>query len=277
MKIKFWGVRGSIPVPDSRMIKYGGNTTCVEARLGKRLLIIDAGTGIRKLGEDLAKRKIHNFDLFLTHSHWDHIQGFPFFAPVYNPKTNINILGCTSSYKRLKDILSQQMSYEYFPIRFDDLNANILFSEACNDYYKIDGHEVHTIQTNHTIFTAGLSIKSKNNKFVFITDNELSPKKFTTSFEDFVSFCKDADYLIHDAQFTKSEYKKRNGWGHSSFEDALKLALRANVKNLGFTHHDPSRHDNELQLIENKFKTFCKKEGYKINVFAVQEKSEISL
>ncbi|MBN1384773.1 MAG: MBL fold metallo-hydrolase [Elusimicrobia bacterium] len=277
MKIKFWGCRGSIPVPDRRMIRYGGNTTCIEVTIDNKTLIIDAGTGIRMLGEDLINRKISDMDIFITHSHWDHIQGFPFFMPIYSGKTNINIFGCTNSYRQLKSIFAKQMSIEYFPVRFSELKSNINFVEACGSEYTISNHKIKTIRTNHPIFTVGLRIEKNDKSFVFITDNEIMDEKPQTSRTEFVNFCKDATYLVHDTQFKEEEYATRKGWGHSTFKQAVDLARYSDVKNLGFFHHDPDRKDSELDIIEKQFKDYCRDKGYKFSVFAVKEMDEINL
>ncbi|MFH1958362.1 MAG: MBL fold metallo-hydrolase [bacterium] len=277
MKVKFWGCRGSIPVPDNRMIKYGGNTTCVEVKFGDKVLIIDAGTGIRKLGEDLIRRKILNFDIFITHTHWDHIQGFPFFAPIYGKETNINILGCSNSYRRLKDIFANQMSYEHFPVRFSDLESRINFKEICGETYETEKYAVKFIRTNHPIPTLGLRIEENGKSFVFITDNELNSEKVTTPRDKFIEFCRNATLLCHDAQFTENEYKKRKGWGHSVFEDVMELARDSEAENLLFFHHDPDRKDDELDKIEKKFKNLRKANGYKFKVSVVRETGEFEL
>lgn len=277
MRIKFWGCRGSIPVPDARMIKYGGNTTCLEVDLDGQVMIIDAGTGIRKLGEDLIKRKLHELTLFITHSHWDHIQGFPFFTPIYSAKTAINIIGCTNSYKQLKDILSNQMSYEYFPISFFDLKSRIKFTETCDNYFEINGYKINTIRNNHSIFTSGIKIQKNGKSFVFITDNELLSRNPITPFREFVEFCKGATYLVHDSQFTEQEYSNRQGWGHSTFEQSISLANDAGVKNLCFFHHDPNRQDKELSLLTRKYKNHCAGKRYRFQLVTVKEMDEIKL
>ncbi|OGS20534.1 MAG: hypothetical protein A2252_09755 [Elusimicrobia bacterium RIFOXYA2_FULL_39_19] len=277
MKIKFWGARGSIPVPDSRMIKYGGNTTCVEVSYEDKVIIIDAGTGIRKLGEDLTQRGINKADIFITHSHWDHIQGFPFFELIYSSKVKLNIFGCTNSYKQLKTIFTNQMSSEYFPVSFKDLKSDISFLEACGKQYDINGFVIKTIQANHPIFTMGLRIELNGKSFVFITDNELLSQKQTTKREAFVDFINNADYLVHDSQFLDSEYENRLNWGHSTFEQVYALAKDANVKNLGFFHHDPNRKDDELDEIEKRFKKQGKIDKAGFEIFAVKELDEIKL
>jgi|YNPBryBLVA2012_1023415.scaffolds.fasta_scaffold00013_8 phosphoribosyl 1,2-cyclic phosphodiesterase len=277
MKVKVWGCRGSIPVPDSRMITYGGNTTCLEVLLDRRVLIIDSGTGIRRLGDDLLRRRIHSYDLFITHSHWDHIQGFPFFKPIYDARTRIRISGCTNSYRQLRTIFTNQMSYEYFPISFADLKSRIEFTDSCDERFTLDGYEVHTLQVNHPIYTLGIRIQRNDSSFVFITDNELLGAKPGTPWESFVEFCAGATYLIHDAQFFDAEYPKRRGWGHSTFEQALRLARDARVVNLGFFHHDPNREDGHLDRIKQRFQALGAKGPHPVNVFVVRELEEYAI
>lgn len=277
MKIKFWGCRGSIPVPDGRMIRYGGNTACVEINVDGKILIIDAGTGIRKLGEDLTREKVKHMNIFLTHSHWDHIQGFPFFNPIYTKESHICIYGYTKSYRQIKDILSKQMSYEFFPVRFSDLKSKISFADNYDHLEKEGNFKVSTIDTNHPINTQGIRLEKNNESFVFITDNELKAQNATTPYSGFVNFCKNATFLIHDAQFTENEYKKSKGWGHSTYRQVIQLARDAEVKNLGFYHHDPNREDKQLDEIEKYFSNYCNKKKYRFKVSVIKEQDEIDL
>ncbi|MCX5781874.1 MAG: MBL fold metallo-hydrolase [Elusimicrobia bacterium] len=277
MKIKFWGTRGSIPVPDKKMFRYGGNTTCVEVTIGDRTIIIDSGTGIINLGKKLVKEKKRDLDIFITHSHWDHIHGFPFFLPAYTSKTRINVFGHTDSYEHFKTILTNQMSYEYFPVRFGDLKAEISFLDTRQVNLGNHSHRMSFIRANHPAYTMGIKIEENEKSFVFITDNELYADKQLTSKDKFVEFCYGADYLVLDAQFTDKEYKKTKNWGHSTFEQAFALAKLSKAKNLVFFHHDPNRTDKGLRKIESKFKKLGKKTNYKFNVSAAKEKQEIIL
>ncbi|MGM0442340.1 MAG: MBL fold metallo-hydrolase [Elusimicrobiota bacterium] len=283
MKIKFWGCRGSIPVPDKRMMQYGGDTTCLEVSLNNKILVIDSGTGIRNLGEDILTRDIKDIDLFITHTHWDHIHGFPFFPPIYEKDFRINILGNANSYRKIESILSKQMSIEYFPVRFSDLRATTKFIKNFESRYLEDGYKLEMIEANHPIATVGLKIsrindgEAKKTSFVFITDNELESKNPKTNRSEFVDFCRGAKYLIHDAQFTEEEYKSRTGWGHSTFKQTIELARDAKVENLVFFHHDPNRRDKELADLEQKYKEHIKKQNYNFSITTASEQDIIEI
>jgi len=280
LKLTFWGTRGSIPSPGPNTIKYGGNTTCIEVRLEDGTLIIfDAGTGIRNLGSELVKsRKNKVINLFISHSHWDHIQGFPFFTPAYLEDTTINIFGCPPTYDKLQEILTNQMESKYFPVNFDELKAKIIFKEITNGYHKIGDATFSFIENNHPGTAYGFKVTESGCNMVFITDNELIPiDNKTTRWEDFLDFCKDADLLIHDAQYLNSELLNSSGFGHSSFEQTLDLGLQANVKQLIFFHHNPNRTDSELDYILNNVQDKLMDLDRDIIISAAQEGLTIDL
>ena len=280
MKLRFWGTRGSIPSPGPDTVKYGGNTTCVELRLNDGTLVVfDAGTGIRNLGLEIAKKE-HNqkINLFLSHSHWDHIQGFPFFTPANQRNTEINIFGCPPTYNKLREILTNQMESKYFPVNFDELKAQISFRAITNGQYPIGNATFSFIENNHPGTAYGFKVKENDRYLVFITDNELEPPNSSVNkWEAFVSFCKEADILIHDAQFLDSELKNNSGWGHSAYEQALKLGLAARVKKLIFFHHDPDRKDHEIDRIIREVQIRLQTIPCKMVVIAASEGQEIEV
>jgi len=253
LKIRFWGTRGSIPTPGPETARYGGNTTCVEVRLNDGTVIIfDAGTGIRKLGQALIQEKYQKeINLVVTHSHWDHIQGFPFFQPAHDPKIHINIFGCPPTFDKLKTILTDQMESKYFPVSFGDLKAKITFTEINQKMQHIAHARLNFLQLNHPGSTYGFRIDEKLSSFAFLTDNELKPPKTSaTNWETFVEFCKGVDVLVHDAMCTDAELRERGGWGHSSNTQVLQLAIEARVKQqLVLSHHDPDHTDQMLDVL----------------------------
>ncbi|MFX0136704.1 MAG: MBL fold metallo-hydrolase [Candidatus Hodarchaeota archaeon] len=274
MILRFWGTRGSIPSPGPDTVKYGGNTTCVELRLNDGTVIVfDAGTGIRNLGlEIVKKRQDHQINLFLSHSHWDHIQGFPFFTPAYQSNTKINIFGCPPTYDKLREILTNQMESRYFPINFDELKAQISFKAIKRGQYPIGNATFSFIENNHPGSAYGFKVIENNRHIVFITDNELlPPNSKVTRWENFISFCKEAEVLIHDAQYLDKELQNNSGFGHSSYEQALKLGLSANVKHLVFFHHNPSRKDDEIDKIVSEIQNDLKTTNSNLIVSAAKE------
>ncbi|MDZ7339712.1 MAG: MBL fold metallo-hydrolase [candidate division KSB1 bacterium] len=255
MILRFWGTRGSIPSPGLSTVKFGGNTTCLELTLSDGTLVIfDAGTGIRKLGNSIVQNHRNGaIHLFLTHSHWDHIQGFPFFLPAYSEKVAIKIFGCPPAFNKLKEILTSQMESSYFPVNFHDLKANISFEEIQHLEEWVKNAHLSFIRNNHPGASYGFRIEEANKRLVFITDNELMPgnNSAQTSWHDFIDFCRDADVLIHDAQYLQEEMLETTGFGHSSYEQVFQLGLEANAKHLIFFHHEPDRSDEEIdQIIE---------------------------
>jgi len=259
MKVKFYGVRGSIPVCDKDFVRYGGNTTCICIERVKEtgMIIIDAGTGIRSLGKQLIAREVKEdiINIVFTHFHWDHIQGFPFFAPAYNKnqKIRIHVMGSERKFKNLKEIFSAQMQEEYFPVQLDAMGAQFEFLKW-GDKETFSNTNIIAVPQYHKTLggSYGLRIEQSSHAIVVCTDIE-HPDKID---ENIVTLAMNADILIHDGQYTDEEYKKYKGWGHSTWRHAVEVAIRAKVKKLIITHHDPDHNDDFLDSMEKE----CKKE-----------------
>jgi phosphoribosyl 1,2-cyclic phosphodiesterase len=259
MILRFYGTRGSIPVCNEDTKKYGGNTTCicVESSAGD-IIIVDAGTGIRELGGSLIAQGKAKVNLLFSHYHWDHIQGFPFFGPIFMKKTVLNIYGPADDIVPEK-ALSYQMTTPYFPTNLSNLPANITFNRLKNTL-TIGSIKIETIVNNHPNHTRGFKFIENNRSFAFLTDNEVHAENGKTPYADFVEFIKGTDLLIHDAQYTDDIYKKRIGWGHSTYHQVAKLAEDTGVNELMVTHHDHSSSDKfieeNLKDIKRKHRTF---------------------
>lgn len=281
MRIKFWGTRGSIAAPGKDTTIYGGNTTCLEITLDSgRRIVIDAGTGIRALGEEIvAGEEKSVIYLLITHIHWDHVLGFPFFAPIYKPSTKITIAGFHTCMKGLRSTFDNKTGDGFFPFKFDELNADISYDDSLSHSAMIvDDVVVDAIPLKHPQGGLGFRFRENDKSFVFITDNELrSPLRGGKEGGDYIEFCKDTDLLIHDAQYTPEENKQRRGWGHSDYVSACDLAFRAQAKKLILFHHDPSRKDTQLASIEAECKYLAKNKKPQLIVEAAKEQSEIVL
>lgn len=266
MEIEFWGVRGSIPSPGPATAQFGGNTACVEIRPGgSTLIVFDAGTGIRKLGERIVREGEHtDIHIFLSHTHWDHIQGLPFFAPLFSKKFNITIYGPANHKRDLKEILSSQMDYTYFPVRVEELSSNPTFLDIVEGEISIDGVKIRSKYVNHPVACLSYRIERDGKSFVYLTDHEpyrsikASPsaphsaalkENIDALAEALVDFARAADLLCIDGQYTKEEYETKIGWGHSSVDDSYDFARSAHVKEMIVFHHDPDRSDTVLQKI----------------------------
>ena len=250
MIIKFWGVRGSVPAPGKQTSYYGGNTTCVTIETEKTFIIIDAGTGIRNVSQYVFEKKLKSLHIIFTHYHWDHLQGLPFFSPIFNPKIHIDIYGK----KNVSTFLSHQMKQPFFPADYKNLPSDIKHYKIKKHFF-IDDIEINTIEHNHPSSCIGLKFKRNKKFFVFMTDNELNPPyEYATTLKEFSEFITGSQVFIHDAQYLNKELKEKRGWGHSTFSDVIKLAKMSHINNLIFTHHDPMRNDNELHEIIKKFK-----------------------
>lgn len=243
MQVTFYGVRGSIPTPGADTLRYGGNTACVHIELADKTdIVLDAGTGIRLLGKKLLQTNtpIH---LLLTHNHWDHIQGFPFFAPIYMSDRKIYVTpGVTDNPQ--PDAFLQQMTGSYFPVPKEAIAANIEIKTYISDNWKIGTARIARMAMNHPGGGSCYTISDGKHKVAYVTDNELYPPyKKNSDFLEFVNFVKNADLLIHDSQYVVMDMPAKSGWGHSVAEEAIKLALAANVKKLALYSHDPERSD----------------------------------
>jgi phosphoribosyl 1,2-cyclic phosphodiesterase len=278
MNIKVWGCRGSLPTPSEKTIRYGGNTTCLEIRLNDNtLIIIDAGSGIRNLGKKLLEEQnLTEMYLFLTHAHWDHLIGFPFFAPGYLSKYKIHVCGGECAQKSLEQYLRRQMEAPYFPVPFDAMNAEFDFTSGNPDGIYIGSAEIIPIPLSHPNGGRGFKIIEEGRTFVFLTDNELDFKHESGMTQDeYISFSKGANLLIHDAQYTEEEYRSTKGWGHTTFSSATELSIKADVKRFGLFHHDPEHTDDDM----DEFVASCQRKitqaNSKVECFGVREGMEI--
>ena len=260
-RVKFWGVRGSIASPGPGTNFYGGNTSCVEVRAEGEIIVLDAGTGIRSLGLSLTQEfnsQPLNITLLLTHTHWDHIQGFPFFMPAYEPRNTVRILGYEGARQGLAATLGAQMESPYFPVGLKELPGNITIEELRDMEFMVGKVRVRAMFVNHPGICVGYRIEASGGSVVFIPDNEpfhrmrsQPPGTDTTTIEfareqdeKLIQFISGADILIMDAQYDAVEYEEHIGWGHACVDDVVDIASRARVKQLYLFHHDPT-HDDE--------------------------------
>ena len=255
--IHFWGTRGSIPVAAPGYRQFGGNTSCLEISHGNNLVVIDAGTGIRALGDKLLKNGINELDLFIGHTHWDHILGFPFFAPVYSPSTKMNIYAPTGFGKTIKELFTGMLNQDYFPISLDKMQAQLKFKppEQHQHFGKI---KIETFYATHPGAVLCFKITTPRRTIGYATDNEFllgfhgHPNELHTEHpalkanQGIIDFFKGVDILVHEAQYFNEDYLARVGWGHSSMSNAAVLIKEAGIKQWIVTHHDPSHTDEVL-------------------------------
>jgi len=278
MRVKFWGTRGSTPVPGKDTIIYGGNTTCLEIDLaGGKKVIVDAGTGIRALGDELeAHGDEIELYLLITHIHWDHVFGFPFFPPIYKPSTRILVDGYSQCMKGLRYSFDNKMGDGFFPIRFEELNADIQFiDKLSNGYLEIDGAAIDTVPLQHPQGGLGFRFREGDKTLVFLTDNEIGNDN--GSLDRYVAFCEGADVLIHDSHYTPEEISGHRGWGHSDYLSAIDLALKANVKKLILFHHAPERKDSDMIKMVILCQDIVKQKDATLQIEAAKENSAFDL
>ncbi len=279
MRIKCWGSRGSVPVSGSRYLRYGGDTTCLEIQADSgEIIIIDAGTGIRRLGKSLLQRREKNFYLLMTHSHWDHILGIPFFLPLLSDDCRLTAQDRTFDGLNTREVFGQVMKSPFFPVCLEDYPAQIQFDASLNGRFSIGSINVETIPTSHAKDSLGYKFTENGRSFVFITDNELGyAHAQSRSIEDYISFCNDATLLFHDAEYTDEEYSGKQGWGHSSLSQVLDLAVNAGVGQLGLIHINQNRSDDEMDQMVEHCRRFFKDHHLSIPCFGVACDFEIVL
>ncbi|MBI4536915.1 MAG: MBL fold metallo-hydrolase [candidate division NC10 bacterium] len=280
MIIRCWGARGSIPVSGREYIKYGGSTTCIEIQtLDDQILIMDAGSGIRKLGLTLLKEARRDLHLIFTHAHWDHLVGLPFFGPIYREGTHIRFYGCPYAQQSVRGIFSGAMQSPNFPVDFSAVKAEIEYGGVCRDAFPIGSVMVTPIPLSHPNQGIGYKVSEEGKHFVFLTDNELShPHVGGLDFAAYREFSKGADLLIHDAQYTAAEYPQHTkGWGHSLYTDALRLGMEAGVQRLGLFHHDPERTDEGVDAMAGDCQRILEERQSSLECFGVHEGLEIDL
>ena len=283
--VRFWGVRGSIPTPGPRTRRYGGNTSCLEVRSESTLLVFDAGTGLRELGVSLMRSppagglKIH---LFLSHPHWDHIQGFPFFTPAYHENTTLCVYGPEGDAKNYQ-LLSGQMNNAYFPVRFADLKAKVVQKSFKDERVEVGDFVVRRFSQKHPGGSVGFRLDHACGSVVYATDSELDqllkdpeqpvndPMSMRKLPSDLVKAVKGADLLVADAQYTDDEYLARVGWGHPRASTVVDFACDAKVKQLALTHHDPMHSDRDTDTKVSLGVDRAKAHGSDVEVFGARE------
>jgi len=266
MKVKFWGVRGSIASPGPATVRYGGNTTCIEVRTDKNeLLILDAGTGIFPLSQSLLNELPLTANVLISHSHWDHIQGLPFFIPNFIPGNTLRLHGAFDpiSGKGIEQVMSVQLQYSYFPVREAEMKARIDYVTLTpNESFQIGSATITPFMMNHPVTDFGYRIESCGKSVFFTGDHEppvniyepADPEyaQYQTFVDaksnDIVRAMSGVDVLIADSSYTTAEYQSKRGWGHGTFHSSIQYARQAGVKNLFCTHHEPTRSDTALEL-----------------------------
>ncbi|MEI8308456.1 MAG: MBL fold metallo-hydrolase [Chloroflexales bacterium] len=299
MIVRIWGTRGSYPVARAEMLRYGGNTTCVEVRVGNSCIVLDAGTGLRQLGEALGREPCppSTINLLITHTHWDHIIGFPFFAPIFNPQNRLEIYGLQRTQSSLRKTIANALSDPLMPIGLEDLRANLSFHEIHEGLeFQLDSHvRVRTARANHPYRALAYRIESDDAVLVFIpdtgpfhtvlfgdervewtgtptanTDEDL--QALATMRSQIINLARGADWLIYDSQFTDAQYARFPHWGHSSASQAREIAEEAGVGQLLLFHHDPHHTDAQIDAMLEEQRAMC---GANLTINAAYEGMEL--
>ncbi len=275
MRVKFWGVRGSTPTPQAENMRYGGNTSCVEVRVGEQLYIFDCGTGFRVLGQQLQdefgeKKLPLSAHVFVSHFHWDHIQGIPFFRPLYDRADSQFLFHCSSRIRSLKQVMDEQMASPYFPVNLSQMQAQPKFYDIDSGRLDLeDGVQIQTSWLNHPQGCMGFRMETKDGVLVYATDNEPGDAAFDKSVRQ---LAEGADVLIYDAQYLPEEYAaEKRGWGHSHWREAVNVVMESGAKELVLFHHDPDHTDVVIDKIVHDARNYYPKvraaaEGMEIRI-----------
>ena len=284
--IRFWGVRGSVPTPGAATVKYGGNTSCVEVRADGQLIVLDAGTGIRPLGLELAREfngASIEMTLLITHTHWDHIQGFPFFLPAYESKNTIRVLGYEGARQGLGSTLAGQMESPYFPIALEQMPGNVVIEELQSFDFHIGPVHATATTVNHPGIAVGYRLATSAGSVAYLPDNEpfhedqngYSQKLVDQQNRKLIDFIRGVDVLIIDSQYDSEEYSAHIGWGHGCLDEVVRLAVLAGVKRLYLFHHDPSHDDARIDAMLAHARALA--EGSPLRVYAATEGEVVTL
>ncbi len=271
MRITCWGSRGSTPVSGREYLKYGGDTSCIEIRTeNDEIIIVDAGTGVRRLGNSLIQENRFDYHFIFTHAHWDHVMGFPFFKPVFFEHAKFIIHKCPFHTDFVEKILKKIMSPPSFPVKYSQIKATIEYPDACPHTFKIGTVAIEPIPLSHPNGGTGYKFVENGKSFVYLTDNELGYRHGQgLTPDEYLPFAKDADLFIHDAEYTDEEYQTTVEWGHSTYTQALDLAIKSRVKKFGLFHLNQDRSDDAMDAIVKSCRERLRRENIEMECFAV--------
>jgi len=277
--VDFWGVRGSVPSPGPATTRYGGNTSCVSITVDNKILILDAGTGIRNLGGAIIGQPELEIFVVVTHSHWDHIQGFPFFTPIYQPDRPVHMFPTLHKKNVVLSSLIDQMDGAHFPITPDQVPSNFNFvTENPLKFLESNGFHMELVPMNHPGKAFGYKIKIDGKIICYFTDNEIDPPyEKSIEMDVLIEQCRNADILIHDAQYIEADMPLKHGWGHSLISQVTKLGESAEVKNLVYYHHDPERSDDDIDAELEKASKTLKENGSSVRPYFAYEGLKLSI
>jgi phosphoribosyl 1,2-cyclic phosphodiesterase len=279
MYIKCWGSRGSVPVSGRQYVRYGGDTTCLEIRNQEQeTIIVDAGTGLRRLGNRVVSEGRFGYHFIFTHAHWDHLMGFPYFKPLFRKEAVLYIHLCPFQDDFVRSMLSRMLAPPNFPVKYSELSARMHYEPACPEPFRIGSMTIVPMPISHPNGGSGYKFIENGKSFVFLTDNELGfHHPGGLGIEAYVRFCQDTELLIHDAEYTPAEYLTYAEWGHSTYTSALDLALAAGVRRLGLFHLNQDRSDDQVDAIADDCRRLVRQSGSRLECTAVGCETEFTV